>query len=99
MMDVEAVMQNEALARSRAGAVAIGSFVVGRAVRSTLVIAAVAVVVAAARSGDFRWGVVARLAWAHRGEFALIFVGLLAWELWVARAKRRGAAKMVRSET
>ena len=92
-------MQNEALAKSRIGGVATGFGIVGRAVRSTLVIAAVAVVVAAARSGDFRWNVVARLAWAHRGEFALIFVGLVVWESWVTRAKRRGAAQTVRSES
>ena len=99
MMDVEAVVQNEALTKLRIGAVATGFVIVGRAVRSTLVFMAVAVVVAAARSGDFRWSVVARLAWAHRGEFALIFVGLVVWESWVTRAKRRGVAQTVRSES
>ena len=92
-------MQNESLAKSRAGAFATGSLVVGRAVRSTLVISAVAVVTAVARSGDFRWSGMARLAWAHRGEFALVFAGLVIWESWVARAKRRGAARRARSET
>jgi hypothetical protein len=92
-------MHNESLANSRIGAVTTGSVVVGRAVRSTLVITAVALVVAAARSGDFRWSVTTRLAWAHRGEFALVFAGLVIWESWVARAKRRGVAQRVRPET
>ena len=64
--------------------------VVGRALRSTLVIAVVAVLVAAVRGGDLRWAMMVRLAWAHRGEFAMILMALVVWESWVARAKRRG---------
>ena len=93
-MDVEALMQNVSMAKSRVGIVTTGFVIVGRAVRSTLVIAVIAVVVAAAGSGDFRWSVIARLARAHLGEFALVFAGLVIWESWVARAKQR-----VRSET
>ena len=92
-------MQNESLAKSRVGAVATGSFVVGRAVRSTLVISAIAVLAAAARSGDFRWSEITRLAWAHRVEFAMILMALVVWESWVAHAKRLGAARRARSET
>ena len=99
MMGVEAVMQNEALTKLRIGGVATGFVIVGRAVRSTLVISAVAVLAAAARSGDFSWSRITRLAWAHRVEFAIILMGLVVWEFWRARAIRRGATRMVRSET
>ncbi|MBC7366096.1 MAG: hypothetical protein H7343_04665 [Undibacterium sp.] len=46
--------------------------IVLRAVRSTLIIGAVAVVVAAARSGDFQWAVITRLAWSYRTLLTMI---------------------------
>lgn len=92
-------MQNYKGDVARGSAVKRGGRVVFRALRSTVVIAVVAVAVAAARSGEYGWGVITRLAWAYRGEFALILVALVVWEIFFwARCKGRSAARRVRSE-
>ena len=68
-----------------------GVLAVGRALRSTLVIGVIAVMVSALRSGDFRWSVITRLAWSYRPLLTMIFIGLLIWDGWFQRARRRGA--------
>ena len=60
-----------------------------RAARSTAVIGAVAVTVAVVREGDFRWGAIVRSAESLRTLLTMIFLGLLVWEFWFRRARRR----------
>jgi hypothetical protein len=75
--------------RTRGSAANEAGLVAWRAARSTAVIGAVAVTVAAAREGDFRWGAIVRLAEALRPLLAMIFLGLLVWEFWFRGARRR----------
>jgi hypothetical protein len=60
-----------------------------RALRSTALIGAVAMTVAAACGGDSRWDAIVRLAESLRTLLAMIFLGLLVWEFWFRRARRR----------
>ncbi len=67
------------------------AWVVLRALRSTLVIGAVAVTVSVVRSGGFRWDMITRLAVSYRTVLTMIFLGLLVWEYWAQRVRRRRA--------
>ncbi len=60
-----------------------------RALRSTVVIGVVAVVVSAVRSGDLRWEAIVRMAGSYRTLLVIVFLGLLVWEGWSLWVKRR----------
>lgn len=69
-------------------------FVGWRALRSTVVIGAVAVTVSAARGGDFRWSVITWLAWSYRTLLTMVFLGLLVWDWRFRRARRRAENRL-----
>ncbi len=52
-----------------------------RALRSTAIIATVALLVLALREGDFRWSLISRVATTYRPVFGFVFLALLLWEL------------------
>jgi hypothetical protein len=66
-----------------------GALAVWRALQSTVVIGVVAMVASAVRSGDFPGSVIVRLASSYRTLLTLIFLGLLIWEYWFRRVRRR----------
>jgi hypothetical protein len=58
-----------------------------RALRSTALIATVALLVFSLREGDFCWSHHSRVALAYRPLFAVLFLVLLVWELRPARPR------------
>ena len=52
-----------------------------RALRSTAIIATVALLVFALREGDLRWSLISRVAATYRPLFLFVFLALLLWEL------------------
>jgi hypothetical protein len=59
------------------------------ALRSTLVIGAVALLVFAVRDGSFQWAKLNRVAVSNWRLFAMVFLGVLVWDYWFQRARRR----------
>ena len=75
----------------RPAAVKDGVWTVLRAVRSTLVIGAVTVLLVAAREGGFHWNRIKGLAQQNRTLFVMVFFAVLIWDYWFQRAKRQRA--------
>jgi hypothetical protein len=59
-----------------------------RALRSTLVICVVALVVSAVRSERFQWSDLKLLAARYWGASIAVFVFVLIWDLWFHRTRR-----------
>ena len=76
---------NDDFAARRAGR-AMGAVL--RALRSTLVIAAVALTLFAVREGGVRWDELKRVAIGHSGLWAMVFAGVLIWDVLFRRGSR-----------
>lgn len=63
-----------------------------RALRSSVVIALIALVLATLRHGALDGAMMLRLAELNRTLFAVVFAALCGWEFWYRRARRRHAA-------
>lgn len=59
-----------------------------RALRSIVVVTAVALVVAVVRDGSIHWPKFARMVALNRTLFVAVFLGLFIWEFWYRRTGR-----------
>ena len=85
-------MKSNQGSESRQGTVRFIVMTTLRAVRSALVISAVAFTVFVLRGESIRWSVTRQVAEENYPRLAMIFIALLAWEFWFQARKRRSAA-------
>ena len=71
-------------------------FALFRAVRSTIIIATVAIVIFAIRRGGIRLPELKALVILNRTLLAMIFFGVLIWDYWFQRAKSRQSMRNYR---
>ena len=62
-----------------------------RALRSIVVVMAVALVIRAVRDGGIDWSKLARMVIHNRVLFIMVFLALVVWEFWYRRTKRHHA--------
>jgi hypothetical protein len=62
-----------------------------RALRSIVVVMAVALIVRSVLDGGINWSKLARMVVHNRVLFIMVFLGLMVWEFWHRRTKRHHA--------